>query len=68
MKIWKVSHGSDHFGHNELMQLRDSHEVCVARDTPPMGTSYISQGDDFFKNVNEGDFFICVMGILLSKL
>lgn len=62
MKIWKVSHGSDHFGHNELMQLRDSHEVCVARDTPPMGTSYISQGDDFFKNVNEGDFFYLCYG------
>mgnify|MGYP004448957625 FL=1 len=62
MRIWKVSHGGDHFGHNELMQLRDSHEVCVARDTPAMGTCYISQGDDFFNSVKEGDFFYLCYG------
>lgn len=62
MKIWKVSHGNDHFGYNELMQLRETHEVCVARDTPSMGTSNISQGDEFFHSVKEGDFFYLCYG------
>ena len=62
MNIWKVSHGGDLFGHNELMQLRNTNEVCVARCTSSIGTCYTSQGDDFFNNVKEGDFFYLCYG------
>ena len=57
MRIWKLSHGVNTFTPNELSLMRQRHQVCVHRETPGKGTSIITQGDEFFNNVREGDFF-----------
>lgn len=57
MKIWKLSHGVTIFTPNELLDLREKHQVCVHRNTLGKGTSSVTQGEDFFNNVKEGDFF-----------
>ncbi|MGN0238256.1 MAG: DUF262 domain-containing protein [Lepagella sp.] len=57
MRIWKLSHGVNTFTPNELSLMRQRHQVCVHRETPGKGTSSITQGDEFFNNDREGDFF-----------
>lgn len=57
MKIWKISQGINIFTPNELFDLRESHQVCVNRNTPGKGISSVTQGEDFFNDEREGDFF-----------
>lgn len=57
MRIWKLSHGTNTFTPGQLFELRENHQVCVHRNTPGKGTSSVTQGDEFFSNVKEGDFF-----------
>lgn len=57
MRIWKLSHGVNTFTPNELFDMREKHQVRVYRNTPGKGISSVTQGEEFFNNEREGDFF-----------
>jgi 5-methylcytosine-specific restriction enzyme B len=55
--VYKVSMGTNIFTNDEIDEFISNSVVLVHEDTPPKGTSRISQGVVFSSHVKEGDYF-----------
>lgn len=61
-KFWKLSQGSEYFTFQEFLKSIDDHLVYVGKDTGSKGNNPISQGEDFIKTAEIGDYFYLTHG------
>lgn len=59
MKIWKLSHGKEHFNDSEVLFLRKNNLVSVHPNTPSKGISNIKQGVAFLNAEQFDLFYVC---------
>ena len=54
--FYKLSHGTEHFNYNEILESIDKKLVYVHKDTGAKGTSAKTQAEDFI-DAHIGDYF-----------
>lgn len=59
MKIYKLSHGKEHFSDTERSTAKNNRYVSIAPDTKAKGRSSVTQGDNFIKAEIGDLFFVC---------
>jgi len=59
--FYKLSHGTEHFNYNEILESIDKKLVYVHKDTGAKGTSAKTQAEDFI-DAHIGDYFYLTYG------
>lgn len=60
-KFWKMSHGQDMFGFNEIIEYISQNIVMIHKDTGAMASSNTTQAEYFVK-ASIGDYFYLTNG------
>lgn len=61
-KFWKLSQGFEYFTFQELLKSIEDRLVYVGKDTGAKGNNITTQGEDFVKKAEIGDYFYLTHG------